>query len=142
MSHLKSFSNVLSVYHSAVWKSLKLSTFMTVSSSSICFISENKNKSLLCLKRQHASVYPNSLNHTCCPVNEGISIVKDISKLHTYNIFSQYIYIALFPPIVEDTHMKIQYSEQNKPKRNYITYVIQIQCVYCLCRGVASTQTA
>ena len=115
---------------------------MTVSSSSICFISENKNKSLLCLKRQHASVYPNSLNHTCCPVNEGISIVKDISKLHTYNIFSQYIYIALFPPIVEDTHMKIKNSEQSKNKRNYITYVIQIQCVYCLCRGVASTHTA
>ena len=35
--------------------------------------------------------------------------------------------------------MKIQYSEQNKKKRNYITYVIQIHCVYCLCRDVAST---
>ena len=37
---------------------------------------------------------------------------------------SVYIYITVFPPIVEDTHMKIEYSEQNKTKRNYITYVI------------------
>ena len=133
MSHLKSWKNVC---HNAIWKSLKLSTFMTVSSSSICFISENKNKSLLCLKRQHASVYPNSLNHTCCPVNEGISIVKDISKLHTYNIFSQYIYIALFPPIVEDTHMKIQYSERNK-KREIILHTLFKYNVCIVCVGVS-----
>ena len=34
-----------------------------------------------------------------------------------------FIYIALFPPIVEDTHMKIQYSEQKtKEKLYYIRY--------------------
>ena len=46
-------------------------------------------------------------------------------KQKTFGIYIYiYIYIAVFPPIVEDTHMKIEYSEQNKTKRNYITYVI------------------
>ena len=33
------------------------------------------------------------------------------------------IYIALFPPIVEDTHVKIQYSEQ-KTKKEKLYYIL------------------
>ena len=42
----------------------------------------------------------------------------------------QDIYIALLPPIVEDTHMKIQYSEQNKKKEKlYYIHYLNTMCV-------------
>ena len=47
-----------------------------------------------------------------------------------------YIYIALFPPIVEDTHMKIQYSEQNK-KREIILHTLFKYIVCIVCAGVS-----
>jgi len=39
-----------------------------------------------------------------------------------------HIYIALFPPIVEDTHMKIQYSEQNKKEKLYYIRYLNTMC--------------
>ena len=45
-----------------------------------------------------------------------------ICRTHTY------IYVALFPPIVEDTHMKIQYSEQNKKEKLYYIRYLNTMC--------------
>ena len=46
-----------------------------------------------------------------------------------------YIYIALFPPIVKDTHMKIQYSQQKK--REIILHTLFKYNVGIVCAGVS-----
>jgi len=46
------------------------------------------------------------------------------------------IYIALFPPTVEDTHMKIKYSEQNQ-KREIILHTLFKYNVCIVCAGVS-----
>jgi len=44
---------------------------------------------------------------------ESLDISQKASRSRTLRFLKQgNIYIALFPPIVEDTHMTIQYSEQ------------------------------
>ena len=50
---------------------------------------------------------------------------------------SSRLYIALFPPIVEDTHMKIQYREQNKTKREIILHTLFKYNVCIACTGMS-----
>ena len=51
------------------------------------------------------------------------------------------MFIALFPPIVEDTHMKKQYSEQNKQKREIILHTLFKYNVCIACAGVSPQHT-
>jgi len=71
--------------------------------------------------------------------------LESIERIHGSKTFAlvleQYIYSFISSNSWRYTYENtIQWAKQKK--RNYITYVVQIQCVYCLCRGFASTQTA